>query len=132
MVKITALQSTIRMRWTTLWERKMSYYSYLIVGGGMTAAAAVKGIREIDTNGSIGLFSMESDPPYDRPPLSKSLWKGKGTFHVFDKLLLATGGTPRRHAFSQSTKRIPDTQAGSSGTDFRRISLAWILRERMA
>jgi NAD(P)H-nitrite reductase large subunit len=55
----------------------MSDYKYLIVGGGMTAAGAVKGIREVDPNGSIGLISAEVDPPYKRPPLSKALWKGK-------------------------------------------------------
>lgn len=113
----------------------MTHYHYLIVGGGMTADAAAHGIRELDPNGSIGVISAESDPPYDRPPLSKGLWKGKaldsiwrqttGTgAHVhlgrtavrlelsgksiiadnneafsFDKLLLATGGTPRRLPF---------------------------------
>ena len=55
----------------------MPSYKYLIVGGGMTADAAVRGIREIDPNGSIGLVGAENDPPYDRPPLSKGLWKGK-------------------------------------------------------
>ena len=49
----------------------MPHYNYLIIDGGMTAAAAVNGIREVDANGSIGLFSIEPDPPYDRPPLSK-------------------------------------------------------------
>ncbi|HEY6852857.1 MAG TPA: FAD-dependent oxidoreductase [Gemmatimonadales bacterium] len=52
-------------------------YDYLIVGGGMTAAAAVTGIREADTSGSIGLISAEAHPPYNRPPLSKALWKGE-------------------------------------------------------
>jgi 3-phenylpropionate/trans-cinnamate dioxygenase ferredoxin reductase subunit len=110
----------------------MAHYRYLIVGGGMTADASVRGIREIDNDGSIGLIGMEPDPPYNRPPLSKGLWKGKslegiwrgteelqvalhlgreaqvldaqrkrltddqGTIYTFDKLLLATGGTPRR------------------------------------
>jgi 3-phenylpropionate/trans-cinnamate dioxygenase ferredoxin reductase subunit len=55
----------------------MPKYKYLIVGGGMTADSAVQGIREVDTDGSIGLISMESDPPYDRPPLTKGLWKDK-------------------------------------------------------
>lgn len=54
----------------------MSNYDYLIIGGGMTAAAAADGIREVDTTGSIGMFSAEPDAPYNRPPLSKSLWKG--------------------------------------------------------
>jgi 3-phenylpropionate/trans-cinnamate dioxygenase ferredoxin reductase subunit len=117
----------------------MRSYKYLIVGGGMTADAAVRGIREVDRNGSIGLFSMEPDPPYDRPPLSKGLWKGKDpkqiwrntadsevTLHLqrevraldverkvitddtgenygYERLLLATGGSPRRFPFD--TKR---------------------------
>src|SRR5688500_6253387 len=101
----------------------------------MTADAAVGGIREVDPRGSVGLIGAESQPPYDRPPLSKGLWKGKplegiwrkaggpgvtlhlgrrarmldppnrrvtddrGTDYTFDKLLLATGGTPRRLPF---------------------------------
>jgi 3-phenylpropionate/trans-cinnamate dioxygenase ferredoxin reductase subunit len=49
---------------------------YLIVGGGLTADAACKGIRELDPNGAIVLVGEESHPPYARPPLSKALWKG--------------------------------------------------------
>ena len=110
----------------------MFEYQYLIVGGGMTADAAVRGIREVDKNGSIGLIGSEPDAPYNRPPLSKGLWKGdpidsiwretgkegvvlhlgrkaqvldvlhkhvtddQGELYAYGKLLLATGGTPRR------------------------------------
>lgn len=55
----------------------MSNYRYLIIGGGMTANAAINGIRTIDSDGSIGLISAEIYPPYKRPPLSKGLWQGK-------------------------------------------------------
>ncbi|MBS0181369.1 MAG: FAD-dependent oxidoreductase [Nitrospira sp.] len=115
----------------------MTNYTYLIIGGGMTAAAAVDGIREVDSTGSIGLISAEQDSPYDRPPLTKGLWKGKsldsiwwdakksdvtthlgrvvrevvpgqkrvlcedGAAFAYDKLLLATGGTPRRLPFGE-------------------------------
>jgi 3-phenylpropionate/trans-cinnamate dioxygenase ferredoxin reductase component len=51
-------------------------YKYLIIGGGMTADAAVKGIRELDEGGEIGIISAEADRPYLRPPLSKGLWTG--------------------------------------------------------
>ncbi|MGC8487820.1 MAG: NAD(P)/FAD-dependent oxidoreductase [Clostridia bacterium] len=51
-------------------------YRYLIIGGGMTADAAVVGIRAEDPDGRIALVSEESFPPYNRPPLSKGLFKG--------------------------------------------------------
>lgn len=114
-------------------------YSYIVVGAGPAAAAAVEGIREHDTRGSILLIGAEADPPYDRPPLSKQLWSGAkqveeiflhdrafyaqhgvelrlgmevvaldpaahvlrdggGVSYRYEKLLLATGGTPRRLA----------------------------------
>lgn len=55
----------------------MQHFQYLIVGGGLAADAAVQGIRELDHEGSIGIISMEPDPPYTRPDLSKGLWKGR-------------------------------------------------------
>ncbi|MCH9626548.1 MAG: Dicamba O-demethylase 2, ferredoxin reductase component [Chlamydiales bacterium] len=110
----------------------MEEYTYLIVGGGMAADAAARGIRELDASGRIGIVSEEKHPPYDRPPLSKGLWIGKkeeeiwrhteqenvsfllekkvvainpeahqvtdstGEVYGYKKLLLATGGSPRR------------------------------------
>jgi len=115
----------------------MFNYKYLIIGGGMTADAAARGIRELDPGGSIGLVSMESNPPYNRPPLTKGLWKGKpfdqiwrkteslgvelhlnckivsidpdarrvkdeqGNEYAYEKLLLATGGSPRKLPFGE-------------------------------
>jgi len=52
------------------------HYDYLIVGGGMTGDAAARALREADAGARIGLIGDESDAPYDRPPLSKALWKG--------------------------------------------------------
>lgn len=60
-------------------------YRYLIVGGGMTADAAAHGIRKHDSTGSIGLIGAESHAPYNRPPLSKGLWKGEAEDSVWRK-----------------------------------------------
>ena len=46
-------------------------FDYVIVGGGLAAASAVDGIRELDEDGTIAVLSDETDPPYHRPPLSK-------------------------------------------------------------
>lgn len=110
----------------------MASVPYVLVGGGMTAAAAAQAIRDADPTGGITLISSDAHPPYARPPLSKALWKGepeesiwRGTDKLgvdlrlgrtavaidrtgktvtltdgekisYGKLLLATGGTPRR------------------------------------
>jgi len=54
----------------------VTHYPYLIIGGGMTAVAAARGIRKSDPDGRIGIISNESHPPYKRPFLSKALWTG--------------------------------------------------------
>ncbi len=110
----------------------MARFKYLIVGGGVAADAAARGIRDVDPDGPIGIVSAEPDPPYDRPRLSKGFgaedspaapgspaetpgvelllgrtvttlapWNkcvvdDRKTVYGFDKLLLATGGTPRK------------------------------------
>lgn len=99
----------------------------------MTADAAIQGIREIDSEGTIGLISREEDPPYARPPLTKGLWTGEEEIedidletsdknvemhlnqtvtkidpaikkvydrnkneYTYQKLLIASGGTPKK------------------------------------
>jgi 3-phenylpropionate/trans-cinnamate dioxygenase ferredoxin reductase subunit len=110
----------------------MGQFRYVVVGGGLAGDAAVRGIRERDPLGAVGLIGAELHAPYDRPPLSKGLWRGlpessvfrpgdrrgvelllgrrvialdaaervvtddRGERHGYERLLLATGGVPRR------------------------------------
>ena len=141
----------------------MTHYTYLLIGGGMAADAAAQGIRELDPEGTIGLIVAEHDPPYNRPPLTKGLWKGKpldsiwrhtqdrhvdvflgrrvttmdalrkqvtddrGDTYTFDKLLLATGGRPRRLPFGGDLILYYRTLE-----DFRRLHAAAEQRRRFA
>jgi 3-phenylpropionate/trans-cinnamate dioxygenase ferredoxin reductase subunit len=55
----------------------MAETQYVIVGGGLAAASAVEGIRELDKTSPITIISSERELPYHRPPLSKSFLQGK-------------------------------------------------------
>ena len=50
---------------------------YLLIGGGIAAGSCARTLREEGADGSIMLVGREPDPPYDRPPLSKSYLKGE-------------------------------------------------------
>ena len=79
---------------------------YLIVGGGMTADAACKGIRDFDPDGSITVVAEEPHPPYARPPLSKALWKGDEESTIWRGTAdLGVDASARTHASSRSTSR---------------------------
>ena len=54
-------------------------YQYLILGGGLAGGHGIEGIRQQDKEGTIGLISAETRPPYMRPDLSKHLLWGKKT-----------------------------------------------------
>ena len=49
-------------------------YDYVIVGAGVAAASAVKGIRSQDGSGRVAVIGSEPDKPVYRPVLSKDLW----------------------------------------------------------
>ena len=49
----------------------------LLIGGGLAAANCARWIREEGGEGSVLLVGRENDPPYNRPPLSKSYLAGK-------------------------------------------------------
>jgi NADPH-dependent 2,4-dienoyl-CoA reductase/sulfur reductase-like enzyme/nitrite reductase/ring-hydroxylating ferredoxin subunit len=110
--------------------------TYVIIGGGAAGNSAARQLRKLGFNGRIQMISADSQPPYDRPNLSKDFLKEDfnpewlplnssdfyqenkiefipekrvvgvdnskkqielhdKTMYKFDKLLIATGATPR-------------------------------------
>ncbi|MGI8924392.1 MAG: NAD(P)/FAD-dependent oxidoreductase [Fimbriimonadales bacterium] len=47
-------------------------FDYVLLGGGTSCGYAAAAIREIDKSAPIGIISADTEPPYDRPPLSKN------------------------------------------------------------
>jgi NADPH-dependent 2,4-dienoyl-CoA reductase/sulfur reductase-like enzyme len=55
----------------------MNRFELVIVGGGLTAARAIKSYREAGGEGRIALLAKERSLPYHRPPLSKRFLRGE-------------------------------------------------------
>ena len=92
---------------------------YLIVGGGMTGDAAVKGIRERDADGAIVLVGAELYPPYAAPPLTKGLWSGAEESKIWR-------GTAAVGADLRLGRRIVSLNlAGRRATDDKGCEYAW-------
>jgi NADPH-dependent 2,4-dienoyl-CoA reductase/sulfur reductase-like enzyme len=48
----------------------------VIIGRGPAGLSAARGYRDADGGGDIRLISADTEPPYDRPPLSKEFLRG--------------------------------------------------------
>jgi len=103
----------------------MNRYDYLIIGGGMTADAAARGIRELDPKHTIGIISADPHPPYNRPPLTKGLWKGDAPESIW-RHTDDTGADLRLgrrvKQLDAATKRVTDDRGDSYA--YRRLLLA--------
>ena len=55
----------------------MDTFELMIVGGGLTAARAIKEYRTAGGDGRIALLTKERRLPYHRPPLSKRYLRGE-------------------------------------------------------
>jgi 3-phenylpropionate/trans-cinnamate dioxygenase ferredoxin reductase subunit len=101
-------------------------YDYLIIGGGMAGDAAAKAIRAADASARIGIVGAESSPPYERPPLSKALWKGDKSLESIGLDTAATGAVlhqgRRVQALDRAAGRASDDQGDSYR--YRRLLLA--------
>jgi len=151
--------------------------TFVVVGGGLTAAKAVEELRSAGYDGDVVVFGEEHHLPYERPPLSKGYLLGDDELEsafvhdpdwydqndvdlrlgqrvtgldtaakvvrtdagdqAYDKLLLATGSTPRHLAMADDSgapvaylRTIEDSQhlkeTFASGTSVAIIGAGWI------
>lgn len=49
----------------------------VIVGGGLAAARVARAFRDAGGEGAVTMLSADTDPPYNRPPLSKGFLRGE-------------------------------------------------------
>ncbi len=96
----------------------MPEYRYLIIGGGMTADAAVEGIRQADPNGTIGVISVRNRSSLQSPaPFEGALERRRGGEHlaelVAESRRRAPPGPPRGEARSRSATPSPMTPGPS-------------------
>lgn len=87
-------------------EESVTHYDYLLVGGGMAAGFAARGIREVDEQGSIGVITTDMDEPYTRPALSKKLWTDDS--FTEDKVPLKTKEKTGADIFLKKTVTVID------------------------
>lgn len=107
------------------------HYQYLIIGGGIAADAAVRGIRDVDAQGTVGLISADMDPPYRRPWLSKNLWRGES----IDKVWLKTANRGAEVILGRRVEHLDPERnqvfdAGGDSYTYGRLLLATGVRPR--
>src|SRR5574337_670497 len=94
-------------------------HDYLIIGAGMAADAAAKAIREIDATASVGLVGEETSAPYQRPPLSKALWKGDKSPADIDLATAGSGATLHLGRRITALDRAAHTARDDRGDTYR-------------
>lgn len=117
----------------------MNSKNVVIVGGGHAGAQCAIALRQGGFTGSIAIVGRESEPPYERPPLSKEYFAREKTFErlyirppqFWDEkeieLILATEVTavdPETHSLTLSTGDTLgyDHLVWATGGDPRRLS----------
>ncbi len=101
-------------------------HDYLIIGAGMAADAAAKAIGEVDAGADVAIIGDEAAPPYQRPPLSKALWKGDKSVADIVLATAASGATLYMGRRIESLDRAAHVARDDHGDTwrYRRLLLA--------
>ena len=94
-------------------------YDYLIIGAGMAADAAAKAIRTADAEATIGIVGGEKQAPYERPPLTKALWKGDKAIDSIDLGTVRSGATLHLQRWIEELDRDDRSARDDRGDRYR-------------
>jgi 3-phenylpropionate/trans-cinnamate dioxygenase ferredoxin reductase subunit len=103
-------------------------FDVLIVGSGHGGVQTAAALRPLDFAGSIGIVTAETDPPYERPPLSKDYLAGEKPFEQIlfhqpqfweDKRITLIGGQEIRRVDAEHHRIASDSEEFGFG------SLVW-------
>lgn len=106
----------------------MRQFDVLIVGSGHGGVQTAAALRQLDFAGSIGIVTAETDPPYERPPLSKDYLAGEKPFEQIlfhqpqfwgDKRITLIGGQEIRMVDAKHHRIASDSEEFGFG------SLVW-------
>ena len=124
----------------------------VVVGAGLAGVETAKALRALGFDGELLLLGDESDPPYDRPPLSKHVLRGERepffllpTGHDLDvrlgvravgldlpgRQVLTTSGNTPYDALVVATGAEPRRLPGAPGLALRTLADSQALRERL-
>ena len=102
----------------------------VIVGGGLAAARVATAFRKAGGQGAVTMLSADTDPPYNRPPLSKGFLRGEieaGDVFVEPAERYAELGIDLRlesEVTAVDTKARTVTLAGGDALPYERLVLA--------
>ena len=106
----------------------MRQFDVLIVGSGHGGVQTAAALRQLDFAGSVGIVTAETDPPYERPPLSKDYLAGEKPFEQIlfhqpqfwgDKRITLIGGQEIRMVDAKHHRIASDSEEFGFG------SLVW-------
>jgi NADPH-dependent 2,4-dienoyl-CoA reductase/sulfur reductase-like enzyme len=92
----------------------------VIVGGGLAAARVARAFKDAGGEGPVSILSADTDPPYNRPPLSKGFLRGE---IEADAVFVEP---------EEATPSSASTSASGAGDGVQRTRRRWPRRRRLA
>jgi 3-phenylpropionate/trans-cinnamate dioxygenase ferredoxin reductase subunit len=71
------------------YSRRMDAQNLVVIGSGPAGVSAARAYREAGGTGPVTVLTADTDPPYERPPLSKEFLRGESDLPLLEEDFLA-------------------------------------------